>query len=175
MKELFAIAILLTATETVAAADDAHLSLAEQIEQLSETQLVLGGNHDVFPERKFRSYIEVNGCELTTKKEELGPEGLRVRSLTFDLARTQVPDPEDQNSEKWGIVHVGKDGGFGEIFFEFIPPYAPVPRGFHYESAPHGPVKSDYFVLKGIDDLDRLSHLLVLLNRYKTENCSLSV
>ncbi len=172
MKGLLAAASLMVMTEADWKAEDARLSLAQEIEQESETLVVQDGNHGALSERRSRSYIEVAGCDLTALIEEDGPDGQRVRGLTFDLARTVLPDSEDPNSITWGVVDLGEGGRFGEIFFEFTPPYTPTPKGFLYPDAPHKPTSWHYFTLRELVDGAQPYRLLVLLTRYQDSYCS---
>lgn len=161
-----------------AQADDERTSIARQIEQESETMFILGddqsGNFDLYPALGFRNYMLVSGCDVTAEIEENSPKGERVYGLTFDLARTRLPHPNDESSQQWGVRDLGEHGKQGVIGFEFVAPYAPTQHGTFPERWPKTPMQRYNFLMEEMTDDEQPRRLLALLNQYQNEYCSFS-
>ncbi|NOD29165.1 hypothetical protein GS610_00980 [Ruegeria sp. HKCCD6228] len=164
----------------ISLAQDAQSSLAQEIEKSSETRRIEGGNkigsREYFPEIRFRNYIDVRGCNLTAVAEETTAQGIRTLGITFDLARTDLPDPNDPNSSDWGVVSLAEHIQFGEIAFRFIEPYSPTPYGTGdlYGSMEFSPEKSYWFGMNELQDAEQPHRLLSLLHQYQAQYCALS-
>ncbi len=105
---------------------------ARKIEQEPDTIYILGDDQgdDFDPNLavSFRKYMLVSGCDVTTEMEENSPKGKNVYGLTFDLARTRLPHPNDESGQQWGVRDLGEHGKQGVIGLEFVTPYGPTPQ-----------------------------------------------
>lgn len=161
-----------------AQADDAQSLLARQIERESETIAVFGddpsdkANYYLF--LNLRKYMLISGCAVTAEIEKNSHKGERVYGLTFDLARTRLPDPNDDNSQQWGVLDLGEHGKQGVIWFDFLAPYTPPPHGDLPERWSTAPVQRYNFVMEEMVDDEQPRRLLALLNLYQDEYCTFS-
>ena len=173
----FLLAIFLIASFG-AKACDAQSLLARQIERVSETIVVFGddqdGNFDFYPALSLRKYMLISGCAVTAEIEENSPKGERVYGLTFDLARTRLPDPNDNNSQQWGVLDLGEHGRQAMIWFDFLAPYTPTPHGDLPERWSIAPVERYNFVMEEMVDDEQPRRLLALLKQYQDKYCTFS-
>ncbi len=159
----------------MALAKDARLSLAHEIQKVSETRQVSGGNkvgNHWFPEIRVKQQIKVAGCDATVEIEETRKQGTRIYGLTFDLARTQVPDPHNTDSALWRFVELESSVKFADMIFLFTDPYTPTPHGNPHIPIPNAPVKYYPFGMAELQDDERPRRLLTLLRKYQEEYCT---
>ena len=72
----------------MALAEDALSLLAHEIQKVSQTLQVSGGNkvgNHWFPEIRVKRQIKLAGCDATVEIEETRKQGTRIYGLTFDF------------------------------------------------------------------------------------------
>lgn len=184
MKKVFGCSIFVGLCAASSHADDTQTALARQIEEASVTSnqsyfdtgadsnVGSGVGWTLYPPLIYRREMEVNGCDVTARTVNIHDQNpLEEPSveITFDLARTRVPDAS---------VPIGNEFAFmdGTALFElhFVPPYEPMiwsdTAGVEVEQ----PVLFTRFLMEPVVDETQPRRLLALLNQYQDEYCTFS-
>lgn len=119
-----------------------------------------------------RREMEVNGCDVTARTvyiHDQNPLEKPSIEITFDLARTRLPEASVPIGNEFGFLH-----GTAMFALYFVPPYEPmiwsVTKGVEFEQ----PVSFTRFLMEPVADETQPRRLLALLNQYQNEYCRFS-
>jgi len=166
-------AILCTAP---AHAQEAQETLAREIEGASTTVRLLDSTSFFRLPFGFRRSLVVDDCDITAETRETGPDGEKTYGLTFDLYRTRVPDPDEEENPLFAVEdssEAGDEGRIAVIRFVFVPPHAPRYHGEFPQDWSTAPVAQKNFWMEPLAEGQEPRQLLTLLRRYQAEYCTL--
>ncbi|MFV0360451.1 hypothetical protein [Tropicimonas sp.] len=185
----FAFSMILFFIGFDAQADDAQSVLASQIEEASVTSSQAyfytgeissagsGVGGTLLPPLIYRREMEVNGCDVTARTVKIHDQNpLEEPSveITFDLARTRIPDSSVPIGNEFAFV-VGRGNepnGTALLQLYFEPPYEPLiwsdTAGVEIEQ----PVLFIRFLMEPVANETQPRRLLALLNQYQDEYCT---
>ncbi|KIC35658.1 hypothetical protein RA27_22750 [Ruegeria sp. ANG-R] len=167
---------------TTAFAEDDQLDLARQIEDASRTtdhpssESSKGAGWSIYPPLFADMHeMEVSNCNITARTISIGVVEDPNSEITFDLNRTQIPDPTVPIGSEYVFTPV-KDNksAMTSITFRFFHPYKPVMRSkkFIGEGKIEQPVTFLQFLMQPVSDEEQPRRLLALLNQYQSAYCT---
>ncbi|WP_133176184.1 hypothetical protein [Pelagivirga sediminicola] len=168
-----------------AQADDAQSELARQIEAASVTsnQAYFDTGKSVgwtlYPPTIYCREMQVDDCDVTALTLKISAETSTQKPLgeiTFDLARTKIPDPSSPNGDVYAFMTGSEDKANGSAMFDlhFLPPYEPTIWSTTSESEVERPVPFARFLMEPVADETQPRRLLSLLNQYQAAYCRFS-
>jgi hypothetical protein len=172
-----------------ARADDVRTTLARQIEEASVTsnQAYFDTGEDsssgvgwtLYPPLIYRREMEVSGCDVTARtvniNDQIPLEEPSVE-ITFDLARTLIPDASVPIGNEFAFLAGCGEEPNGTALFElhFVPPYEPLIWSNMSGVEVEQPVLFTRFLMEPVADEMQPRRLLALLNQYQDEYCTFS-
>lgn len=169
-----------------AQADEAQTALARQIEEASVTsnqaffatgQAPSAGSADgwtLHPPLNYRREMEVKGCAVTARTMNIHAQNSLEEpsiEITFDLARTRIPDASAPIGDEFAFMGDAA-GGTALFALRFVPPYEPMIWSNRDGTEVEQPVLFTQFLMEPVLDETQPRHLLALLNQYQDEYCT---
>lgn len=172
-------------------ADNTQMELALQIEEMALTpnQSVSDVGEDpngtsgvgftLYPPIIHRNEMKVNGCDVILRVASIHDQNLwgdPFIEITFDLARTRIPDASVTIGNEFSFVAGSGDDPNSRAMFElyFLTPYEPLLWSKTSIGEGEQPVSFTRFTMDPVADETQPRRLLALLNKYQDEYCTFS-
>lgn len=175
-------AVMSVLCATTAFAEDDRLDLARQIEHTSKTtdqalpENTKGAGWVLYPPLNANiREMDVDGCYITARTVPIGFDD-PISEITFDLTRTQIPDPTVPIGSEYAFRPANDENqsGTASITLWFLPPYKPSMYSVKFigEGKIEQPVTFLRFLMQPVSDEEQPRRLLALLNQYQSAYCT---
>lgn len=142
-----------------------QVARALQIEHISKTV----SSPAFLTNSQIRREMDIEGCDVTARTVKTKPQTkpTTVDKITFDLSRTQIPDPSGSDFAFVATNAVGE----ALFVFRFAPPYEPLSWTMRSGRKIEQTVSFTYFAMSHVSDESDPHRLLELLGEYKAAYC----